>query len=408
MDKKRYKLSLFGLIIAILLLETTASAQWVPVNDPPGGGSIDCFAKIGMNLFGGGPGEVVRSTDNGISWNLTSFQGSGVEALAVIGTELFAGGPDYGVFKSTDSGTSWTSAKNGIGNPYVHAFASISTNIFAGSDGGVLLSSNYGTNWNDANIGMESSTAFAFAVNASQLFAGTHNGKVFRSSDTGTSWQNVSSGLSGAEVEALAVLDSNLFAGTVGLEYPGGIFHSTDNGKSWTREGLEGSSVQSFTMDSTNLFAGTDRGVFLSTNNGIDWTAVNSGLTDLDVHALAISGNNLIAGTSTSAIWWRPLSEMIAPSAVTRGTQPVESSAQAHPNPFPEKTSVQFTTAERGPAQVTIVNLLGQQVARLFNGELDAGEHSFEWNASGAAAGTYFAIVREDGSVQRVALSLAR
>ena len=30
----------------------------------------------------------------------------------------------------------------------------------------------------------------------------------------------------------------------------------------------------------TNIFAGTNGGVFLSTNNGTNWTAVNTGLTD--------------------------------------------------------------------------------------------------------------------------------
>ena len=45
------------------------------------------------------------------------------------------------------------------------------------------------------------------------------------------------------------------------------------------------------------FFAGTDGGVFLSTNNGTSWTAVNTGLTDTDVYALAVSGTNLFAGT---------------------------------------------------------------------------------------------------------------
>ncbi len=42
-----------------------------------------------------------------------------------------------------------------------------------------------------------------------------------------------------------------------------------------------------------------------------------------------------------------------------------------------------------GVARVTVVNLLGEEVARLFEGELAAGEHSFTWDASGAAPGVY-------------------
>ncbi len=52
----------------------------------------------------------------------------------------------------------------------------------------------------------------------------------------------------------------------------------------------------------TNLFAGTDAGVFLSTNDGTSWTGVNTGLTDTFVRALAVAtdsagGTNLFAGT---------------------------------------------------------------------------------------------------------------
>jgi len=59
---------------------------------------------------------------------------------------------------------------------------------------------------------------------------------------------------------------------------------------------------------------------------------------------------------------------------------------------------------ESREAEVTIVNLLGSEVARLFSGSLSAGEHAFEWDASGAAAGTYFCVVRTSGGVQRVAM----
>ena len=56
-------------------------------------------------------------------------------------------------------------------------------------------------------------------------------------------------------------------------------------------------------MSGSNIFAGTyDDGVFLSTNNGTSWTAVNSGLTDLDVYSLAVSGSTIFAGTD-SGLW---------------------------------------------------------------------------------------------------------
>jgi len=74
----------------------------------------------------------------------------------------------------------------------------------------------------------------------------------------------------------------------------------------------------------------------------------------------------------------------------------------SHPNPFSQSSTITFSCAEPGVGEVTIVNLLGAEVARLFSGELGAGEHSFQWDASGAAAGVYECVVRAGGQVQRV------
>ncbi|MGH9855493.1 MAG: hypothetical protein ACREBD_37125, partial [Blastocatellia bacterium] len=61
--------------------------------------------------------------------------------------------------------------------------------------------------------------------------------------------------------------------------------------------GLPSSSVTALAMSGNNLFAGTRAGVFLSMNNGQSWTAVNNGLTNLSIEALAAHGNHLYAAT---------------------------------------------------------------------------------------------------------------
>jgi len=98
------------------------------------------------------------------------------------------------------------------------------------------------------------------------------------------------------DVRCFAVSGSNLFAGTFG----DGVFLSTNNGTSWTavNTGLTDTLVLSLAVSGSNLFAGTGGGVFLSTNNGTSWTAVNTGLTNTSVHSLAVNGTNLFAGTA--------------------------------------------------------------------------------------------------------------
>ncbi len=88
---------------------------------------------------------------------------------------------------------------------------------------------------------------------------------------------------------------NNLFAGD-GWD---GVFLSTDDGDSWTAVnfGLEDSSVYALAVKGSYLFAGTYHGrVFRSTNNGSSWEAVSSGLPDTNLYAFAVSDSNLFAG----------------------------------------------------------------------------------------------------------------
>jgi len=77
------------------------------------------------------------------------------------------------------------------------------------------------------------------------------------------------------------------------------MFLSTDNGTSWiaVNTGLT-NIVRSLVISGTNIFAGTwGAGMFLSTDSGTSWTAVNTGLTNTSIQSLAVSGSNVFAGT---------------------------------------------------------------------------------------------------------------
>lgn len=91
---------------------------------------------------------------------------------------------------------------------------------------------------------------------------------------------------------SLIAKDTNIFAGTSG----NGVFLSSNNGSSWTavNNGLTSSLVSSFALSGNNLFAGTGEGLFRSPNNGESWTA--TGLMVNSVWSLAVSGTNIFAG----------------------------------------------------------------------------------------------------------------
>ncbi len=61
-----------------------------------------------------------------------------------------------------------------------------------------------------------------------------------------------------------------------------------------------------------------------------------------------------------------------------------------YPNPFNPATQIKFGVPEPARVALTIHNLTGQEVARLLDGELAAGEYGREWNAEGYVSGIYF------------------
>jgi ligand-binding sensor domain-containing protein len=100
---------------------------------------------------------------------------------------------------------------------------------------------------------------------------------------------------------SFAVNGMNLFAGTNGY----GVFLSTNNCIRWysVQTGLTNGNVYALAISDTNIYAGTDDGVFLSTNNGGSWAAVNTGLTNRYISDFAISGINLFVGTTLGGVF---------------------------------------------------------------------------------------------------------
>ncbi|HTY10325.1 MAG TPA: T9SS type A sorting domain-containing protein [Bacteroidota bacterium] len=75
--------------------------------------------------------------------------------------------------------------------------------------------------------------------------------------------------------------------------------------------------------------------------------------------------------------------------------------SQNYPNPFNPSTIIQFTVPSNGRAVLKVYNILGQEVATLFNGNAAAGSyHQVQFNASNLASGIYFSQLEFGGKVQ--------
>jgi hypothetical protein len=368
----------------------------------------------GNNYYQGGP---VQSTDEGITWNCISPNpGVGaynVTAFDTIGNNLLIATAFSEVYLSKDEAKSWIRVDSGLENNTIFGFATMGSLLFASSLGGVFLSMDSGISW--TIIDSEIRYPQNFAILGSNIFLGTEEDGVFCSMDSGKHWSQVNNGLSDTLVLSLTTIGQHLFAGT-----ENGVFLSSDSARTWesVSNGLpDGVYVYHFASLGTNLFASVDGGVYYTNDFGANWISVSNGLPpeltyEGGIQYFAIDSFYLFAAYATeygaaSGVYRRPLSEMIVPASVS--TPPfIQQSITTYPNPFPQSTTITLTTPASGAVELSVVNLLGEEVARLYDGELGAGEHSFTWNASGFSPGTYWCVMRANGLTQELPMVLSK
>ena len=63
---------------------------------------------------------------------------------------------------------------------------------------------------------------------------------------------------------------------------------------------------------------------------------------------------------------------------------------QNYPNPFNPSTEIAFDLPVASHVELTVFNILGQQVEKLVDGEREAGQHTVTWEASRYSSGVYF------------------
>lgn len=200
------------------------------------------------------------------------------------------------------------------------------------------------------------------------------------------------------------------------------LFISKDDGVTWNLNDSDWGydAATYFASKDSNIFAATYYGINLSTNNGLNWSygLDNNTWPQGNETSLFISETDLFVGSSFGngaqygGIWRRPLSDF-GISSVAQTPATTSSQIQIYPNPFSQSTQITFTSQAAGYAEVSIVNMLGVEVARLFSGELGVGEHDFVWNCRGALQctptdGIYECLVRMNGQVQTLPVVLMR
>lgn len=352
-----------------------------------------------------------RTSDKGKTWSTPTFDGvpdTGYnvyrlpENFTLLDGQLFAVTLTYGLYRSLDSGLTWKSTtlpKSQYGNALVCALSNHRLALLMNDTNSDIslhhfyVSPDYGLTWNRLPGSLfAGSTPYFWGITGigNQLFAADDDG-VYRSTDNGLSWECASCNTFSQSIPSLALVSvgNTLVAGIAeGAGFiPGGAVVSTDLGNSWT-----------FLND------GFDNG-FGSWSFSIEALAVGS--------RYIFTGNYGTGSKNSGGVWRRPLSDFGLQNVVTENSRTSDQLFRIYPNPLYQSTTISFTSATSGYADISIVNSLGTEVAHLFSGELDATEHRFTWNTDETSAlrvpdGMYECLVRMNGRVETLPVVVAR
>jgi hypothetical protein len=81
---------------------------------------------------------------------------------------------------------------------------------------------------------------------------------------------------------------------------------------------------------------------------------------------------------------------------------------QNYPNPFNPSTEIAFDLPKSSNVNLTIYNVLGQQVETLVDSRLDAGAHVVTWDANRYSSGVYFYRITTENNVETKKMMLLK
>ena len=236
-----------------------------------------------------------------------------------------------------------------------------------------------------------------------EIWLGTDDGLVWRTRDEGGHWENVTPEVLTGWSKVASVEPSHHHAEAAYLaidrhrldDFAPYIYRTQDGGRSWDLavSGIpHGSFVNSVREDPLRrglLYAATERGVYVSFDNGAVWRPLQTGLPVTSVRDLEVHGDDLVIATHGRAFWildnvtplrqveiggnapQPPVARLFAPAAAIRlrpagftGTPfPADEPAAKNP-PFGAAIDYYLPRATGKPVELELLDARGELVRR--------------------------------------------
>ncbi len=263
--------------------------------------SVRSFFSSGNLVICGGFNEVYRSINQGASFTTIpinfDFGVVNIFSITNVGSDLFIATSYEGVYKSSDDGLTWAPSNDGMGPKDIRAIITTSSStLIAGSHySGLYRSVNSGTSWDKSMAGFyPGASILCFYSTDTKLLAGTRDG-IYRTNNNGLVWDKIIGNkdtVNYGAIRGITEMNGVLFASTF-YKFHSTVYKSTDDGNTWEFSGnglpFGLSFVFGLTASGNNIIAGTDEGLYYSSDEGSSWHSSNAPIASIP--GVAASGN---------------------------------------------------------------------------------------------------------------------
>jgi photosystem II stability/assembly factor-like uncharacterized protein len=355
----------------------------------------------------GAGGKVLRTTNGGTNWSLTTSPNSTLDLYNILGIDantavVTGSGSTAYVYKTINGGANWTQVFSQTGG-FMNAISFMSlantdalfmTGDPVGGRWSLWMSTNTGTTWDSTGLYLPQSgteTGYNNSLHVwrgpyyvTRIWFGTNNSRIYYYK-YGQGW---SAQPTGAQTDILSITFGDTISGAAGST-TGGLY-TTNGGINWGNNPtyIGTGSINGLTFTHEGVYYSRGTSVYFSATGYVFTPYTQTGTYNHLAKPNLISSNNIWAIRSnggiskfTSSVGITPISTEI-PSAY--------SLSQNYPNPFNPATVIRFSLSALGNTSLKVFDIMGREVQTLVNERLKAGTYETTFDGSKLPSGTYF------------------
>jgi photosystem II stability/assembly factor-like uncharacterized protein len=363
------------------------------------------FTYTGIGYACGNSGTILKSLDEGITWNQVTIPTSvKLNDIFVFDQNVAIAVGDGGTIIRTDNGgLNWSVIPSDVTDDLLSISFVDSFGICGARSQTILYSSNSGTSWNIAQSGWIGGGFWGAVMLSPQIGFLAGENSIFQpllgmTTDSGQNWNYTAFYLNNNEGRATGVDFTDMFIGYASVRVwdgRGAISKTTNSGNTWVTTFFN-NPLWGIGFPISNAghggYAVGDSGVILKTYDaGTSWQTQQSGTSlrlnkvyfiDLDF-GFAVGDSGIILRTTTGGEPATPVEDDDSPVNDFK-------LSQNYPNPFNPSTKISWQSPIGSRQTLKIYDVLGNEIVTLVDEYKPAGSHEVVFNASKVSSGIYF------------------